>query len=188
MCSAGRLPWRIRCDPRHRPTANPVRSQVPHSRDGGSICAHAPIGGSFASMSSMGFACAARLERGLTWETQPHEGTSKRCQMSSTYDGEQAVKFISTSVPCPSCAGPLMELPRSYPIFDVQCSKCLFQAQVKRVAAGPRHRIRGASWGPIDVLVRTGLLLPPIFICFGWPISAKRPARYGSCRLYLTGT
>src|SRR3989344_3765554 len=33
-------------------------------------------------------------------------------------------------VPCPNCGKPLMSLPKNYPLYDIQCTGCLFRAQV----------------------------------------------------------
>jgi hypothetical protein len=46
---------------------------------------------------------------------------------------------------------------------------------VKRVLAPPRDRIRGASWNVLSHHLKTGHLLPPLFVCFGWPSGAPEP-------------
>jgi hypothetical protein len=87
--------------------------------------------------------------------------------MSRSQSGAQAELFVVAHVTCPSCAQPLRPLPANYPLYDVDCSRCLFRAQVKRVLAGPRDRIRGASWDVVSHHLKTGHLLPPMFACFG---------------------
>lgn len=89
--------------------------------------------------------------------------------------GLEAERFVVRRVPCPNCAGSLERLDSGYPLLDVRCTRCLLRAQVKRVKAKPRRRIRGASWGPVDVYLRTGLLLPPMFVCFDWPEGQRQP-------------
>ena len=94
---------------------------------------------------------------------------------SSTSLGEQAEAFVVASISCPSCGKELQMLPRGYPLFDVQCSRCLFRAQVKRVQEKPRSRLRGGSWNVVNLYLRTGHLLPPMFVCFAWPRTSPVP-------------
>lgn len=94
---------------------------------------------------------------------------------SSARLGEEAERFIAERVPCPSCGGALHELARGYPLFDVQCSRCLFRAQVKRVQESPRNRLRGGSWSVVNTYLRTGQLLPPMFVRFDWPRTEREP-------------
>ena len=61
-------------------------------------------------------------------------------------------------------------------MFDLQCTACLFRAQVKRVQEKPRSRLRGGSWNVVSLYLRTGQLLPPMFVCFGWPRLQPAPA------------
>lgn len=89
--------------------------------------------------------------------------------------GEEAESFVVEHVRCPSCGSALRQLPPGYPLFDVQCSACLFRAQVKRVQEKPRSRLRGGSWSVVSTYLRTGQLLPPMFVCFDWPRSKPEP-------------
>lgn len=95
---------------------------------------------------------------------------------SSTAGGVEAEQFVVARVPCPSCGSALRGLPPGYPLYDVECTRCLLRAQVKRVLAPPRDRIRGASWDVISHHVRTGHLIPPLFACFGWPKGGSAPS------------
>lgn len=95
--------------------------------------------------------------------------------MSRNDLGLEAERFVARRIPCPNCAGPLERLDSGYPLLDVRCTRCLLRAQVKRVKAKPRSLIRGASWGPVGVYLRTGLLLPPMFVCFDWPEGQPHP-------------
>ena len=90
--------------------------------------------------------------------------------------GAQAEAYIVEHFRCPSCGHELRALPPGYPLYDVQCSRCLLRAQVKRVRAKPRDRIRGASWTVLSHHLKTGHLLPPMFVCFGWPADAFEPS------------
>jgi hypothetical protein len=89
--------------------------------------------------------------------------------------GDEAERFVAASVHCPSCAGRLRQLPAGYPLFDVQCASCLFRAQTKRVKERPRSRLRGGSWSVVNLYLRTGQLLPPMFVCFDWPDTRRKP-------------
>jgi hypothetical protein len=93
----------------------------------------------------------------------------------STTLGDEAERYVVERVPCPSCGSALRQLPPGYPLFDVQCSGCLFRAQVKRVQEKPRSRLRGGSWNVVNTYLRTGQLLPPMFVCFDWPRSEAEP-------------
>jgi hypothetical protein len=90
--------------------------------------------------------------------------------------GRQAEDFVVEHLSCPSCASLLRPLPPGYPLYDVECVRCVFRAQVKRVRAQPRDRIRGGSWTILSHHLKTGHLLPPMFVCFGWPASEDRPS------------
>jgi hypothetical protein len=95
--------------------------------------------------------------------------------------GEAAEQFVVENVRCPSCGSTLRQLPPGYPLFDLQCSRCLFRAQVKRVQEKPRSRLRGGSWSVVSTYLRTGQLLPPMFVCFDWP---RKQAEPGSVYLF----
>lgn len=95
--------------------------------------------------------------------------------MSTTTAGTEAEVFVVEHVPCPSCGHRLRSLHPGFPLHDVECSRCLFRAQVKRILAPPRDRIRGASWDVLNHHLRTGQLVPPIFACFGWKRVAPAP-------------
>lgn len=60
--------------------------------------------------------------------------------------GAAGERDVCENVPCPNCGKKLVLLPPGFPLFDVQCSRCLFRAQVKTVASRPRGRIQGAGW------------------------------------------
>jgi len=94
---------------------------------------------------------------------------------SKAESGVEAEQFVVANVPCPSCGSQLRALPTGYPLYDVECSRCLLRAQVKRVLAKPRDRIRGATWDVMSHHFKTGHPIPPMFACFGWPSSAEEP-------------
>ena len=47
-------------------------------------------------------------------------------------------KVVVEKVPCPNCGKRLMPLPPNYPLYDLQCTGCLFRAQVKKSSL---HRV-----------------------------------------------
>lgn len=95
--------------------------------------------------------------------------------VTTTSGGAEAERFVVEQVACPSCGSDLRSLPPGYPLYDVECTRCLLRAQVKRILAAPRDRIRGASWDVISHHVKTGHPIPPMFACFGWPKGEPEP-------------
>jgi len=82
--------------------------------------------------------------------------------------GDLGEKEVCTLVPCPNCKNKLVLLPPGFPLYDVQCSRCLFRAQVKTVSSKPRASILGAGWEIYEKVLKAGYLAPPIFINFKW--------------------
>jgi len=80
--------------------------------------------------------------------------------------GEQAVVEV---VSCPNCHSKLMLLPPGFPLFDVQCTRCMFRAQVKTVRCPPpKDQIFGAGWDVLDKTLKSGQLIPPLLLNFQW--------------------
>jgi hypothetical protein len=65
-----------------------------------------------------------------------------------------------------------MALPRNYPLFDVQCTGCMFRAQVKTASCAPRATVFGAGWDILSKVLRSGFMIPPLIVNYRWP----RPA------------
>jgi hypothetical protein len=61
-----------------------------------------------------------------------------------------------------------MALPKNYPLYDVQCTGCLFRAQVKTAASKPSDRILGAGWDIMSKVLKAGYLVPPTIVNFMW--------------------
>jgi len=81
-------------------------------------------------------------------------------------------------VPCPNCRSKLVLLPPGFPLFDVQCTRCMFRAQVKTArCAPPRDQIFGAGWDVLDKTRKTGQLIPPLIVNFQWPDKANGKER-----------
>ena len=79
--------------------------------------------------------------------------------------GEQEVVDL---VPCPNCSKSLMLLPTNYPLVDVQCTGCLFRAQVKTNNSRPKAVIFGAGWEIQDKVLRSGYQMSPLIANFKW--------------------
>lgn len=77
-------------------------------------------------------------------------------------------KEIVKLVPCPNCSKRLMELPKNYPLFDVQCTGCSFRAQVKTNQSKPKSTILGAGWQIMSKVLKSGFITPPLFLNFKW--------------------
>ena len=91
--------------------------------------------------------------------------------------GELGELEVVEYVPCPNCAKPLMQLPKNYPLYDLQCTGCSLRAQVKTVHSRPKGEILGAGWDIHDKVLKSGFLIPPLFVNFKWPRSAPRSQR-----------
>jgi len=61
-----------------------------------------------------------------------------------------------------------MKLPPSYPLADVQCTGCVFRAQVKTASSRPKKAIRGAGWDIIEKVLKAGYQAPPLIAHFVW--------------------
>lgn len=82
--------------------------------------------------------------------------------------GDIGEKEVCEKVPCPNCGKKLILLPSGFPMYDVQCSRCLFRAQVKTVNSPPRNTILGAGWEIYEKVMKAGYLAPSLFINFKW--------------------
>jgi len=82
--------------------------------------------------------------------------------------GNIGEKEVTELVPCPNCQGKLILLPEGFPMYDVQCSRCLFRAQVKTVSSKPKSSIFGAGWKIFEKVLKAGYLTPPLVVNFKW--------------------
>ena len=80
-------------------------------------------------------------------------------------DGEVEVVEL---VACPNCGKELMTLPPNYPLYDVQCTGCLFRAQIKTNNTKPKPIIFGAGWDIISKVMKSGYMVPPLITNFKW--------------------
>ena len=82
--------------------------------------------------------------------------------------GDFGEREIVELIPCPNCNKNLMTLPKNYPLVDVQCTGCIFRAQVKTVNSKPKSQILGAGWEIMNKVLKSGYMIPPIFVNFKW--------------------
>ncbi len=82
--------------------------------------------------------------------------------------GDTGEQEVVEKVPCPNCGKKLMLLPVGYPLYDVQCTGCLFRAQVKTNNTKPKPVIFGAGWDIIEKVMKSGYMVPPLITNFKW--------------------
>lgn len=88
--------------------------------------------------------------------------------MNNKQSGDYGETEIIKRIPCPSCGKKLMVLPPNYPLFDIQCVGCSFRAQVKTNKSKPKNQIFGAGWEILEKVLKSGFLMPPLFVYFEW--------------------
>jgi DNA-directed RNA polymerase subunit RPC12/RpoP len=82
--------------------------------------------------------------------------------------GDLGEREVVRLVPCPNCGKKLMQLPKNYPMYDVQCTGCSFRAQVKTNKTGPKDEIFGAGWDIVEKVMKAGFTIPPLIAHFKW--------------------
>jgi ribosomal protein L37E len=87
--------------------------------------------------------------------------------------GDVGEKEVVKHVACPNCGKPLMQLPKNYPLYDLQCSGCSFRAQVKTNKSKPKDEIFGAGWEIMEKVLKSGFMVPPLFANFKWKEKGK---------------
>ena len=88
--------------------------------------------------------------------------------------GEQGEKEVIALIKCPNCAKKLFQLPKNYPLYDVQCSGCFFRAQVKMNQCAPKSEIFGAGWDIMAKVLKSGHAIPPLLAYFKWVSNGKQ--------------
>lgn len=87
--------------------------------------------------------------------------------------GDAGELEIIKRVGCPNCGKSLMKLPPNYPLYDLQCTGCAFRAQVKTSQSKPKQQIFGAGWEIIEKVLKSGFMVPPLFVNFVWKEKRK---------------
>jgi transcription elongation factor Elf1 len=85
--------------------------------------------------------------------------------------GKRDEKKIVNRVACPNCNKELLLLPPGYPPYDIQCSGCSFRAQVKTNQCKPKNEVFGAGWDIIGKVLKSGFIVPPLFVSFKWRVA-----------------
>jgi hypothetical protein len=88
--------------------------------------------------------------------------------------GDEGEREVVDLVPCPNCGKELMLLPPNYPLCDVQCSGCLFRAQIKTNRTKPKKEIFGAGWDIVDKVSKSGYLTASLIANFKWEEEGKQ--------------
>lgn len=88
--------------------------------------------------------------------------------------GDIGEKEVVAFVKCPNCGKDLMQLPKNYPLNDVQCTGCSFRAQIKTNNSKPKAVIFGAGWDVMEKVTKSGYLIPPLIANFKWIEKGKR--------------
>lgn len=93
--------------------------------------------------------------------------------LNNKVTGDAGELAVCELVVCPNCSSKLMLLPPSFPMFDVQCTRCLFRAQIKTISGKPRGTIFGAGWDIYEKVLKAGHLSPPLIVNFKWTSGGK---------------
>ena len=89
--------------------------------------------------------------------------------MSSNKEtGDEGEEEVVKKVKCPNCKNKLTQLPRNYPLYDVQCTRCSFRAQIKTFNKKPSSSTLGAGWDIMEKVLKVGYLVPPLILNFKW--------------------
>lgn len=88
--------------------------------------------------------------------------------MNNKIIGDEGEKEVCALINCPNCNSKLMLLPPSFPMYDVQCTRCLFRAQVKTSSSAPVNSVRGSGWDIYEKVMKAGYLTPPLIVNFKW--------------------
>jgi len=88
--------------------------------------------------------------------------------MTNKTKGAIGEKDVVEKVLCPNCNKKLMLLPENYPLVDVQCTACNFRAQIKTINSKPKDIILGAGWEIMNKVLKSGYMVPSIFLNFKW--------------------
>ncbi|HSX49149.1 MAG TPA: hypothetical protein VLE44_02725 [Candidatus Saccharimonadales bacterium] len=78
--------------------------------------------------------------------------------------GEIGEKEVCELVGCPNCGKKLIQLPKGFPLYDVQCSGCMFRAQVKTPMNFNGKNVSGAGWNILDKALKVGMIIPPLIV------------------------
>lgn len=92
----------------------------------------------------------------------------KLSELSKRELGDIGEQEVCELIPCPNCSKQLVKLPKGFPMYDVQCSGCMFRSQVKTVKSKPKNTIFGAGWDIYEKVLKAGFLAPSLIVHFIW--------------------
>ncbi|MCL5409844.1 MAG: hypothetical protein M1607_03230 [Patescibacteria group bacterium] len=90
--------------------------------------------------------------------------------MNNKQIGDIGEQEVVEHVPCPNCGKKLMCLPANFPMYDVQCTGCIFRAQVKTNNSTPKNNILGAGFDIYEKVFKAGFLAPSLIAVFRWQV------------------
>jgi DNA-directed RNA polymerase subunit RPC12/RpoP len=82
--------------------------------------------------------------------------------------GDIGENEVVSLIPCPNCGKKLIQLPKNYPLYDIQCTGCSFRAQVKTNNSKPKNEIFGAGWEIMDKVLKSGFMVPALIVNYKW--------------------
>lgn len=103
------------------------------------------------------------------WVEEKKELESE-AKISNKAFGKAGEEDVCRLILCPNCQNKLVLLPEGFPMYDIQCSRCMFRAQVKTVKSPPKNQIFGAGWDIYEKVLKAGYLSPPLFVNFKWKV------------------
>ena len=86
--------------------------------------------------------------------------------MSNKQSGDTGEQEVVNLIKCPNCDSKLILLPENNPLFDIQCERCVFRAQVKTNDSKPKDEIFGAGWQIMEKVMKSGYSIPPLIVNF----------------------
>jgi DNA-directed RNA polymerase subunit RPC12/RpoP len=93
---------------------------------------------------------------------------------SRKFSGHKGEVDVIRKVGCPNCGKSLMQLPENFPLSDVICTGCSFRAQIKTRKNKPVDIVFGAGWQVIEKVLKSGFLMPQLFLNFVWSEKSKQ--------------
>ena len=93
---------------------------------------------------------------------------------SNRKQGDLGEKDVVKKIPCPNCGKKLMVLPHNYPLYDIQCTACIFRAQIKTNKKKPAKEIFGAGWKIMEKVLKSGFMAPPLITNYKWTEKRKK--------------
>ena len=89
-------------------------------------------------------------------------------KMKNKINGENGEDYVIQKIKCPNCNSALIKLPENNPLFDIQCCRCVFRAQIKSSNLPPSKNVRGAGYDIIDKINKGGFLIPMLIVYYKW--------------------